>query len=56
MQHDHVLKKLNLGILTPSPGSVGGGGGDVGVSRQNFCDHDTAFLILFNLTRNMTMF
>ena len=27
MQHDHVLKKLNSGLLTPSPGSGVGGGG-----------------------------
>ena len=27
MQHDHALKKLNLDLLTPSPGS---GGGEVG--------------------------
>ena len=27
MQHDHVLKKLNNDILTPSLGSGGGGGG-----------------------------
>ena len=29
MQHDHVLKKWNFDLFTPSPGSVecGGGGG-----------------------------
>ena len=27
MQHDHVLKKLNNDVLTPSPGSGGRGGG-----------------------------
>ena len=26
MQHDHVLKKMNFDLLTPSPGSEGGGG------------------------------
>ena len=25
MQHDHVLKKLNFDLLTPTPGSGGGG-------------------------------
>ena len=32
MQHDHVLKKLNNDLLTPSPGSGGreGGGGSAG--------------------------
>ena len=27
MQHDHVLKKVNFDLLTPSPGSEGGGRG-----------------------------
>ena len=27
MRHDHVLKKLNFDLLTPSPRVVGGGGG-----------------------------
>ena len=31
MQHDHVLKKFNFGLLTPSPGS----GGRVG--EGDFC-------------------
>ena len=31
MQHDHVLKKLNFDLLTPSPGWGGGGG----ICRQN---------------------
>ena len=30
MQHDHVLKKLNFDLLTPSRGSGGGGGGYAG--------------------------
>ena len=30
MQHDHVLKKLNFYLLTPSPRVVGEGGGSVG--------------------------
>ena len=25
MQHDHVLKKLNFHLLTPTPGHSGGG-------------------------------
>ena len=29
MQHDHVLKKLNFGLFTPTPGS-GWEGGSVG--------------------------
>ena len=49
MQHDHVLKKLNFDLLTPTPG--------VGVvCRQNICNHVAAFVILFNLICNMTMF
>ena len=27
MQYDHVLKKLNLNLLTPRVGGGGGGGG-----------------------------
>ena len=56
MQHDHVLKKLNFDLLTPSSWwgrgevcrqNIGGG-----VSRgmgggQNICYHVAAFLILF---------
>ena len=30
MQHDHVLKKWNFDLLTPAPGSGGGGGEEVG--------------------------
>ena len=33
MQHDHVLKKMNFDLLTPSPGLEGGG---VGVCRKFF--------------------
>ena len=47
MQHDHVLKKLNFDLLTPSGG---------GVSEQNICYHVAAFVILFNLVCNMAMF
>ena len=43
MQHDHVLKKLNLQLLTSTPGS-----GD-GVCKQNICYHVAAFVIPFNL-------
>ena len=35
-QHDHVLKKLNFDLLTPSPGSGG-------VCEQNICYHVAAF-------------
>ena len=39
---------------------VGGGGGGrglgVGVCGQNICYHAAAFVILFNLICNMTMF
>ena len=35
MQHDHVLKKLNFGLLTTSPGSGGGGGGGGGSAGEN---------------------
>ena len=49
MQHDNVLKKLKFNLLTPTPGS--GGGGDRGSAGKIF----VAFMILFNLC-NMTMF
>ena len=49
MQHDHVLKKLNFVLLTPTPGSGG-------VCGQYICYHVAAFVILFNLICNMTMF
>ena len=39
MQHDHVLKKLNFELLTPSPRVEGGGG----VCGQNICHHVAAF-------------
>ena len=90
MQHDHILKKLNFDLLTPSPGS----GISVGkifatmllhswfsliwyattpcseknlfwptdsiprvgsVCRQNICYHVSVFVILFNLICNLTM-
>ena len=50
MQHDHVLKKLNFDLLTPTPGS----GGWVGVCEQNICYHAAAFVIPFNLICNMS--
>ena len=63
MQHDHVLKKLNYDLLTPSPGSGGGGGGGGGGGRgcravygQNICYHSAAFVILFYLICNLTVF
>ena len=51
MQHDHVLKKLNFDLLTPSPwlwgwwvgGGGGGGGGGWGVCGPNICYHAAAF-------------
>ena len=43
MQHDHVLKKLNFDLLR-------------GVCGQNICCHVDAFMIIFNLICNMTMF
>ena len=46
MQHDHVLKKLNLDLLTPFAGS--------GVCRQNICFHVAALMIYFNVICNMT--
>ena len=36
MQHDRVLKKLNLDQLTPFPGSGRGGGGGVGSAGKIF--------------------
>ena len=46
MQSDHVLEKLNVDLLTPSPASgwlgLGGGGGGGGY-RQNICYHAAAF-------------
>ena len=59
MQHDHILKKMNFDLLTPSPGSGGGGGGVggvMGVCGQHICYYVAAFLILFNLIYNMTVF
>ena len=50
MQHDHVLKKLNYDLLTPSTGSGGG------VYRQNIWYRVTAIVILLNVTCNITMF
>ena len=50
MQHDHVLKKMNFDLLTPTPGS----GSWVGVLEKNICYHASAFVIPFNLMCNMT--
>ena len=46
MLHDHVLKKLNF---DPIPRVQG-------VRGQNICNHVAAFVILFNLISNMTMY
>ena len=54
MQHDHVPKKLNFDLLTPTAGSGGGGSG--GVCGQNICYHAAAFVKFFNWICNMTMF
>ena len=40
MQYDHVLKKLNFDLLTPSDQGVGG---REGVCGQNICYHAPAF-------------
>ena len=48
-QHDHVLKKWNFDLLTPSPGSGGG-------LPAKYFYHVAALVILFNLICNMTMF
>ena len=40
MKHDHVLRKFDFDLLTPSPMSgvcVLGGGGGGGVCGQNIC-------------------
>ena len=57
MQHDHVLKKWNFDLLTPSPVSdvcAGGGGG--GSAGKIFSIMLLYIAIPFNLIRNMTMF
>ena len=51
MQHDHVLKKLNLDLLIPYRRVLG-----LGVCVQNICCHVAEFMIPFNLICNMTMF
>ena len=48
MHNDLILKKLNFDLLTPSKGS--------GCLGQNICYHVAAFVIVFNLICNMTMF
>ena len=49
MQHDNVLKKMNFNLL-PHKGLGGGACGG------NICYHVAAFVILFYLICNMTMF
>ena len=53
MQHDHVLKKLNLDLMTPSLGSWGEGGGS---ASKIFATMLLNFVIPLNLICNMTMF
>ena len=53
MHHDHVLKKKNLELLTPSIRSGVGGGGVAGKIFATILLH---FVILFDLMCNMTMF
>ena len=50
MQHDHVVKKLNLNLLTPRVG----GGGSAGIIFATML-HVAAPLIPFYLICNMTM-
>ena len=45
MQHDNVLKKFNLNLLTARA---------LGVCRGNICYHVAAFVIRFMLICNMT--
>ena len=67
MQHDHVLKKLNFDLLSPTAGSRrgllakylliycsiwGGGGGNAGKILATMLLH---LVIPFNLISNMTM-
>ena len=40
LKHDHILKKFNFDLLTPTAGLGGGGGG---VCRQIICYHAAAF-------------
>ena len=65
MQHDHVLKKLNFELLTPSPGLGGGGGGGgggigvrghAGYAGKIFASMLLHFMIPFNWICKMTMF
>ena len=52
MQDDHVLKKLNFDLLTPSPRELRGGGS----ASKNFANISLHFVIQVNLICNMTMF
>ena len=47
------FEKVNFDILAPPPGS---GGGRRGLCGQNICYQVSAFVILFNLVCNLTMF
>ena len=53
MQHDQVLKKLILTFWPQPQGWVGVGGGR---QAKYVCYHVSAFVILFNLVCNLTMF
>ena len=47
MEHDHVLKKLNYDYLTPTPGSVVGGGGSADKIFANMFLHSRFPLIWY---------
>ena len=49
MQHDHILKKVEFWPIDPIPRVRG-------ICGQNICYHVAAFVILFNLICNNTMF
>ena len=50
MQHEHVLKKLNVDLLNLRSGGGGGSAGKIIATMLLY------FLIPFNLICNMTMF
>ena len=52
MQHDYVLKKLNVDLLSPSPGFRWGGRG----SRANYLLYVAASVIACNLIYSIALF